>query len=54
MVDAWEPERTLCTMLVEVGVVDAHPPLIVVLLKNGDKICQPLGVVNFLDEPGRE
>jgi hypothetical protein len=41
-------------MIVEVGVVDAHPPLVVVLFKNEDRIHQPFGVVNFLDEPGRE
>ena len=54
MVDAWEPERILWAVLVEVGVVDAHPSLVVVLFKNEDRIRQPLRMVNFLDEPDRE
>ena len=41
-------------MLVEVSIVDAHPPLVVVLFKNEYPICQPLGVVNLFDEPSRE
>jgi hypothetical protein len=41
-------------MLVEVCVVDAHPPLVVVLFENEYWICQPLGVVYFFDESGCE
>ena len=54
MIDSRESERIFRTVLVEVSVVDAHPPLIVVLFKNEDRIRQLFGVVNFLDEPGRE
>ena len=54
MVDAWEPERILWAVLVEVCVVDAHPPLVVDLLEDKDWVGQPLGVVYFLDEPIRE
>ena len=54
MIDSRESEGIFQTVLVEVSVVDAHPPLVVVLFKNEDRIRQPLGVVNFLDEPSRE
>ena len=50
MVDARESEGILRAVLVEVCVVDAHPPLIVVLFENDYRIRQPLGVVNFFDE----
>ena len=40
-------------MLVEVCVVDAHPPL-VVLFENEYWIRQPFGVVNFFDASGHE
>ena len=32
-------------------VVDAHPPLVVVLLLDEYRVSQPLGVVDFLDNP---
>ena len=51
MVDAWEPERILWAIFVEVCVVDIHPPLVVVVLEDEDGVSQPLGVVNFFDEP---
>ena len=54
LIDSRECKRILWTVLVEVSVVDAHHPLVVVLFKNEDRIHQPLGMVNFLDEPGRE
>jgi len=50
LVDARESEGILRAMLVEVSVVDAHPPLVVVLFENEYWICQPLGVINFFDE----
>ena len=53
MVDAREPEGILRAMLVVVYVVDAHPPLIVVLFENEYWIRQPFGVVNFFDESSR-
>ena len=53
MVDAREPKGILRAMFVEVRVVDAHPPLIV-LFENEYWIRQPFGVVNFFDESFRE
>jgi hypothetical protein len=50
LVNARESEGVLRAVLVEVYVVDAHPPLIVVLFENEYRIHQPLGVVNFFDE----
>jgi hypothetical protein len=41
-------------VLVEVGVVDAHPPLVRVLLADEDRVGEPLGLENFMDEAGRE
>ena len=54
MIDSRESEGIFWTVLVEVSVVDAHPLLVAVLFKNEDRIRQPLGMVNFLDEPSRE
>ena len=51
MVNARESEGVLRAVLVEVCVVDIHPPLVVVLLEDEDGVSQPLGVVNFFDEP---
>jgi hypothetical protein len=41
-------------VLVEVGVVDAHPPLIRVLLMDEDGIGKPLRMEDFSDEASRE
>jgi hypothetical protein len=41
-------------MLVEVGVVDAHPPLVRVLLTDEDGVGEPLRMENFADEAGCE
>jgi hypothetical protein len=41
-------------MLVEVGVVDAHPPLVRVLLADEDRVGEPLRMEDFFDEAGRE
>jgi hypothetical protein len=41
-------------MLVEVGVVDAHPPLVRVLLADEDGVGEPLRMEDFFDEAGRE
>ena len=41
-------------MLVLVSIVDAHPPLVIVLFEIEYQIRQPLGVVNLFDEPSRE
>jgi hypothetical protein len=41
-------------VLVEVGVVNAHPPLIRVLLADEDGVGEPLTMENFFDEVNRE
>jgi hypothetical protein len=41
-------------MLVEVGVVDAHPPLVSVLLANEDEVGKPLRMEYFSDEAHHE
>jgi hypothetical protein len=54
LVNSWQPEGVLRTMLVEVGVVDAHPPLVRVLLANEDGVGEPLRMEDFFDEASRE
>jgi hypothetical protein len=41
-------------MLVEVGVVDAHPPLVRVLLSDEDGVGEPLRMEDFSDEASHE
>jgi hypothetical protein len=41
-------------VLIEVGVVDAHSPLIRVLLADEDGVGEPLRMEDFFDEAGRE
>jgi hypothetical protein len=41
-------------VLVEVGVVDAHHPLVRVLLADKDGIGEPLRMEDFSDEAGHE
>jgi hypothetical protein len=41
-------------VLVEVGVVDAHPPLVRVLLADKDGVGEPLRMEDFSDEASRE
>jgi hypothetical protein len=41
-------------VLVEVGVVDAHPLLICVFLADEDGVGEPLRMEDFSDEAGRE
>jgi hypothetical protein len=41
-------------VLVEVGVIDAHPPLVRVLLADEDGVGEPLRMEYFFDEAGRE
>jgi hypothetical protein len=47
-------EGVLGAMLVEVGVVDAHPPLVRVLLADEDGVGEPLRMEDFSDEASRE
>jgi hypothetical protein len=41
-------------VFVEVGVVNAHPPLVRVLLADKDVVGDPLRMENFSDEASRE
>jgi hypothetical protein len=49
-----QPEGFLWVVLVEVGVVDAHPPLVRVLLADEDGAGEPLRMEDFFDEASRE
>jgi hypothetical protein len=42
LVNPWQPEGVLGAVLVEVGVVKAHPPLVRVLLADEDGVGEPL------------
>jgi hypothetical protein len=53
LIYAWQRERILWARFVETGVVDTHPPL-VVLLFHLHGVGQPLGVVNLPDETHRK
>jgi hypothetical protein len=50
----WQPEGVLGAVLVEVGVVDAHHPLIYVLLADEDGVGEPIRMEDFYDEASRE
>jgi hypothetical protein len=54
LVNPRQPEGVLRAVLVEVGVVDAHPPLIRVLLADEDGVGEPLRMEDLSDEAGRE
>jgi hypothetical protein len=49
-----QPEGVLVPVLVEDGVVDAHPPLVRVLLADEDGVGEPLRMEDFSGEVGRE
>jgi hypothetical protein len=49
-----QPDGVLGAVLVEVGVVDANPPLIGVLLADEDGVGEPLRMEDFSDEASRE
>jgi hypothetical protein len=54
LVNPRQPEGVLGAVLVEVGVVDAHPPLVRVLLADEDGVREPLRMEDFSDEASRE
>jgi hypothetical protein len=47
-------EGVFGAVLVVIGAVDAHPPLIRVLFADEDGVSKPLGMEDFTDEAGRE
>ena len=51
MINSRESERILRVVLVLVSIVDAHPPLVIVLLVDKDRVGQLLGMVDLFDEP---
>jgi hypothetical protein len=53
LVNPRQPERVLGAVLVEVVVVDAHPPLVCVLADE-DGVGEPLKMEDFTDKAGRE
>jgi hypothetical protein len=54
LTNPWQPERILGAVLVEIGVVDAHPTLVRVLLADEDVTGKPLGMKDFSNEADRE
>jgi hypothetical protein len=54
LVNLRQPEGVLGAVLVEVTVVDAHPPLVRVLLADKDGVGEPLKMEDFSDEASRE
>jgi hypothetical protein len=49
-----QPEGVLGAVLVEVDLVDAHPPLVGVLLVDEDGVGEPLRMEDFSNEASRE
>jgi hypothetical protein len=49
-----QPEGVLGAVLIEVGVVDAYPPLVRVLLVDEDGVGEPLKMEDFSNDVGRE
>jgi hypothetical protein len=54
LINPWQPEGVVGAILVEVGVVDAHPPLVSVLLAIEDGVGKPLRMEYFSDEAQHE
>jgi hypothetical protein len=48
-----QTEGVLGAVLFEVGVVDAHPPLVGVFLADEDGVGEPLRMEDFFDEASR-
>jgi hypothetical protein len=51
MINLRQPEGVLGAVLVEDGVVDAHPPLVCVLLADEDGVGEPLRMEDFAMKP---
>jgi hypothetical protein len=54
LINPRQPEGVLRAVLVEVNVVDAHTPLVRVLLVDEDGVGEPLRMEDFFDEASRE
>ena len=51
LVNAWQDKRIFRAMLIEIGVINAHPPFFILLL-NKDWISQPIGMIHLFNEAG--
>jgi hypothetical protein len=49
MINLRQPEGVFGAVLVEVGVVDTHPPLVRVLLEDEDGVGEPLRMEDLSD-----
>jgi hypothetical protein len=54
LINPRQPKRVLGAVLVEISVVDAHPPLVRVLLADEDGVGEPLRMEDFSDEASHE
>jgi hypothetical protein len=54
LINPRQAEGVLGAVLVELSVVDAHPPLVRVLLVDEDGVGEPLKMEDFSDEASRE
>jgi hypothetical protein len=54
LINLRQPEGVLGAVLVDVGVVDTHTPLVCVLLADEDGVGKPLRMEDFMDEASRE
>jgi hypothetical protein len=54
LINPRQPEGVLGVVFVEISVVDAHPPLVCVLLVDEDGIGEPLRMEDFSDEASGE
>jgi hypothetical protein len=54
LVDLRQPDGVLGAVFVEVSVVDAHPPLVRVLLADEDGVGDPFRMEDLFDEADHE
>jgi hypothetical protein len=54
LINSRQLEGVLGVVFVEIGVVDAHPPLVRVLLLDEDGVGKPLRMEDFSDEVSRK
>jgi hypothetical protein len=54
LINPCQPEGVLGAVPVEIGVVDAHPPLVRVLLADEDGVGEPLRMEDLTDEASRK
>jgi hypothetical protein len=54
LINPRQPEGVLGAVLVDVGVVEAHPLLVRVLLADEEEVGEPLRMEDFSDEASRE